>query len=56
MKYPIERGPLIEVGRPRRGRPSYAWVQGWIVRYSATLTSIPMRYREAQALAQKERP
>ena len=56
MNYPIERGPLIEVGRPRNGRPGYAWVQGWVVRYSATCTSIPLRYNDARNLAKEPRP
>lgn len=46
--YPrLERGPMIEVPRPRNGKPSYAWVQGWIVKYSETRESVPCTYHEA---------
>lgn len=49
--YPIlERGPNIEVGSCRRGRPGYRWVPGWVVRYSADRVSMPMRYGEARNL------
>lgn len=51
MKYPhIERGPDIEVGAPRNGRPGYRWVGGWVVRYSPSRVSTPMRLREAREL------
>lgn len=57
--YPIlERGPDIEVPRPRNGRPGYAWVSGWVVRYSETRTSAPTTLKDARHLmreAQKER-
>lgn len=46
----LERGPLIEVSAPRRGRPGYQWVQGWIVRYSESRVSMPMRYNEARGV------
>ncbi len=50
-KYPrIERGPLIEVPRLCKGRPGYAWVEGWIVKYSETRQSIPYQLAEARAL------
>jgi hypothetical protein len=49
--YPmIERGPDIEVPRPRNGRPGYTWVPGWIVRYSETRVSIPVRLNEARQM------
>ena len=44
----LERGPDIEVPRPRRGRPGYARVTGWVVRYSPTRVSMPMRLNEAR--------
>jgi hypothetical protein len=62
--YPfMQRAGMIEVGAPRNGRPSYRWVQGWEVVLPAegkpggrgVLTSIPMRYREAQALLKEAR-
>ncbi len=47
-RYPwIERSCMIEIPAPRRGRPGYRWVQGWIVRYSPDRTSMPMRRYEA---------
>jgi hypothetical protein len=50
IKYPrLERaGHDIEVPAPRRGRPGYRWVTGWVVKREYA-TSIPMRLREAQA-------
>lgn len=51
----IERGPMIEVPRPIKGRPSYAWVQGWIVRYSPDRVSMPVRLSEARAMLQEAR-
>lgn len=48
--YPIlKRGADIEVGAPRRGRPGYRWVAGWIVQYSKDRESTPMRLTEARA-------
>lgn len=49
MGFPrIERSCLIEVPNPRR--IGYVWVQGWIVRYSPSRTSIPMRLHEARGV------
>jgi hypothetical protein len=46
--YPrIVRGPDVEVGRPVRGRPSYAWVAGWVIEHSPTRQSMPMRRSDA---------
>lgn len=50
-EYPrLERACLIEVSKPRNGRPGFAWVQGWKVRYSETRESVPMRLSDARAL------
>jgi hypothetical protein len=47
--YPcMERDCMIEVGAPRRGRPSYRWVQGWVVHYAPGRRSIPLRYNDAR--------
>ncbi|QOR55740.1 MAG: hypothetical protein YHS30scaffold667_36 [Phage 65_10] len=56
MPYPLlERSTDVEVPSPRRGRPSYRWVTGWVVRYSESRVSTPMRYREAQILLRQVR-
>lgn len=46
----LERGHMIEVARMVKGRPSYVWVQGWVIRYSETRTSMEMRYQEARTV------
>lgn len=54
--YPrIERACNIEVPRPRDGRPAYAWVQGWAVRYSESRVSTPMRRNEAREVLMAEK-
>lgn len=55
MGYPrLERAPFqIEVGAPRRGRPGYRWVQGWIVKFNPQLESTAMRRNEALSVYQE---
>lgn len=56
MAYPmIERACMLEIPRPKNGRPSYVWVQGWKVRYSADRESMPLRLADARALLAEER-
>lgn len=59
-KFPIlERACDLEIPCPKNGRPGYRWVQGWIVRYSETRASLPMRRNEALgelARAKREAP
>lgn len=50
----LERGPNIEIGAPRNGRPGYRWVQGWIVRWGPSHTTAPMRLNEARDLLRAE--
>jgi len=47
-KYPrMEKYCDIEIPYCRNGRPGYKWVQGWIIRYSESRISTPVRYHEA---------
>lgn len=48
-KFPIlERAHYnLEVPCTVKGRPSYRWVEGWIVRYSETRVSLGMPRNEA---------
>lgn len=51
IEYPrLERGPLIEIPKLVNGRPSYKWVQGWIVKYSEMRESTPEKYNDAKQL------
>lgn len=52
----MKRGTLMEVPRPRNGRPGYAWIQGWTVVDSSMGTeSLHMPFREAQAYVKELR-
>lgn len=49
--YPrLVRDSRIEIPCLVRGRPSYRWVQGWAVEYSATRKSTPERLDDARYL------
>lgn len=53
--YPaLVRGPRIEVGCVRRGRPGYRWVQGWVVKFGPDRESIPVCLQEALYLLSEE--
>ena len=52
----LRRACLIEVGRLTRGRPSYAWVQGWTYTTPSGGESMPARLAHARAYARDDYP